>query len=100
MIRHRLLSRHLIRWLVICICLGALGGCASLPPRQPSAEAVSVEFGRALLHEWLAASTRHTALQGVAKLRVQSAQRSISGTQVLLVEKPDRLRAETLSPFG
>ena len=93
-------SMRLSRWLAIPVCLGFFCGCATLPPRQPSATAVSEEFGSTLLHEWLTASGRHAALQGVAKLRVQTPQRTLSGTQVLLVEKPDRLRAETLSPFG
>jgi hypothetical protein len=100
MIVFRLPPVRLARWLVVPVCLWGFGGCASLPPRQIPETVVSAEFGRALLHEWLAASGRHAALQGVAKLRVQAAQRNISATQVLLVEKPQRLRAETLSPFG
>jgi hypothetical protein len=60
----------------------------------------AAETGRLLLHDWQAASGRHAALQGIAKVRVQTAERTLNATQVLLVEAPDRLRAETLSPFG
>jgi len=77
----------------------SLAGCARLPVYQP-AIASTEEVGRGLLHEWLAASGRHERLQGVAKVRVQTAERTVNATQVLLVEKPDRLRAEALSPFG
>lgn len=77
----------------------SLAGCARLPVYQPDI-ASTEEVGRGLLHEWLIASGRHERLQGVAKVRVQTAERTVNATQVLLVEKPDRLRAEALSPFG
>ncbi|MCK4508010.1 MAG: DUF4292 domain-containing protein, partial [Desulfuromonadales bacterium] len=38
--------------------------------------------------------------QGLAKVKVHSPEKSMNGTQVILAEKPDRLRAETLSLFG
>ena len=40
------------------------------------------------------------SLQGVARVKVELGGKSVSSTQVLLAEKPDRLRAEVLSPFG
>jgi hypothetical protein len=52
-----------------------------------------------LLDEWLR-SPHPESLQGVAKVKLHTPERSISGTQILLVGVPDRLRAETLSPFG
>jgi hypothetical protein len=39
-------------------------------------------------------------MQGLAKVRVETPGNSLNGTQVVIVEKPDHLRAETLSPFG
>lgn len=77
----------------------ALAGCASLPPNlrvSPS----TPEVGRSLLEGWFSRGAGHQTLQGVARVRVKNAERSVSGSQVVLAEVPDRLRAETLSPFG
>jgi hypothetical protein len=79
--------------------LWGLSGCATLPPPHPGV-AVAEDVGRTLLHDWLAASREHDALEGVARVRVQTAGRTLNGTQILLAARPDRLRAETLSPFG
>jgi hypothetical protein len=78
--------------------LAVLSGCATLPAQRPEIPAAEVD-GRMLLEEWLR-SPRPGSLQGVAKVKLQTPERSLSGTQVLLAETPDRLRAETLSPFG
>jgi hypothetical protein len=40
------------------------------------------------------------SLRGLAKVRVETDGQSLAGNQVLLVQRPDRLRAEALSPFG
>jgi hypothetical protein len=56
--------------------------------------------GRDLLDEWSAGTACQQSLQGVARIRVQTPERTASGTQVLLTEAPDRLRTEILSPFG
>lgn len=78
---------------------GGLPGCATLP--EPSHKTpVAADFGVKLLEEWLLNSARTRSIEGVAKVRVQTPERSVSGTQVLLADMPDRLRAETLSPFG
>lgn len=84
---------------VLFAALLVLSACASLPPVQPGT-LVTRDAGRALLDDWLAASSQRRSLQGVAKVRVQTGERTVSGTQVILAEQPDRLRAETLSPFG
>lgn len=76
-----------------------LSGCATLPPSPPGIPA-SGEVGRALLAEWLQREAQPQALQGVAKVRVRTPQRTLNGTQVILAGAPDKLRAETLSPFG
>jgi len=54
----------------------------------------------ALLDGWALANARVHSLQGMAKVKVKAVGRSLGGTQVLLAETPDHLRAETLSPFG
>jgi outer membrane lipoprotein-sorting protein len=40
------------------------------------------------------------SLRGLARARVTVGDRTVATSQVLLAEDPDRLRAETLSPFG
>ena len=78
--------------------LAILSGCATLPAHRLETPAADVD-GRTLLDEWLR-SPRPESLQGVAKIKLQTPERSLSGTQVLLAGAPDRLRTETLSPFG
>jgi hypothetical protein len=66
----------------------------SVPPTVPPAS-------ETVLLERLAEDARaFRSLQGLAKVRVERGGQSMGGTQVLLAEKPGRLRAETLSPFG
>lgn len=77
----------------------ALSGCATLPRELPATPA-GQEVGQALLDDWLTRRAKYRTVQGLAKVRVQTAERTVTGTQVLLAEAPDRLRAETLSPFG
>ena len=85
--------------LTLSLSLCILSGCATLPASQPGTLAAA-ETGRTLLAEWLRRSAEPQSLQGVARVRVQTPERTLNGTQVLLVGAPDRLRAETLSPFG
>jgi outer membrane lipoprotein-sorting protein len=40
------------------------------------------------------------SLSSLAKVRISHPERNINATQVLFVQKPDRFRAEVLSPFG
>lgn len=56
--------------------------------------------GEALLAMWRERSAALQSLQGLAKVRVKTAQGSMSGTQVVIATKPNQLRAETLGPFG
>jgi hypothetical protein len=83
----------------LCLSLLVLSGCATLPVSQPGTLAAG-ETGRTLLAEWLRRSAQPQSVQGVAKVRVQTPQRTLNGTQVILAGAPDQLRAETLSPFG
>lgn len=86
-------------WLVFAIPLFFLSGCATLPEPQLKAPVAS-SLGRTLFDAYLSRRADTRTLQGVAKMRVQTPERTVSGTQVLLAEAPGRLRAETLSPFG
>lgn len=85
----------------LCLALpwGLLSGCATLP--EPSHKTpVATDFGINLLEEWRLRSAGTRSVEGVAKVRVQTPERTVNGTQVLLAEAPGQLRAETLSPFG
>lgn len=86
-------------WLAVTLSLGLMTGCATLPEYQAKTPEASAA-GRALFDAWLARRAENHSLQGVAKIRVQTPERTVNGTQALLAEEPDRLRAETLSPFG
>jgi outer membrane lipoprotein-sorting protein len=61
---------------------------------------VSQIFADGLMQDWSECSAKVTSVQGLAKVKVHTPDDSLNGTQVILAEQPDRLRAETLSPFG
>lgn len=86
--------------LFICLLgITLLSACVPVPARM-TGEQVSQSFADGLLQEWLDNSARFTSIQGLAKVRVRGPEKSLSGTQVIIAEKSDHLRAETLSPFG
>jgi hypothetical protein len=82
-----------------CLPLLLMAGCATLPPSQPGTPAAAAT-GRALFAEWAHRNSQPGTVQGIAKVRLQTPARTVNGTQVILAGEPDRLRAETLSPFG
>ena len=82
--------------LFLLLCL-ALAACAPRPACLPVLAPASAS---SLLAAVSASDQVFHSLRGLAKVKVTSSGRTIGGTQVLLAEKPDRLRAETLSPFG
>jgi hypothetical protein len=65
-------------------------------PGQP----VSRNLGETLLADWMTRGGEVHSMQGMARVKVKSSGRSVSGSQVVLVAQPARVRAETLSPFG
>ena len=82
------------------LLLLVLTACVPRPP-APAVPAVAPQVSEEILLEGLAQNARaFQSLQGLAKVRVNAGGKSLSATQVLLAEKPDRFRAETLSPFG
>lgn len=96
------MTRLLPRLGAVCAGVGLLlaVGCATLPPAAVKAVPAPPDAARAVLDEWSARAVRQQSLQGLAKVRVETPQRTLNGRQVLVVDAPDRLRAETLSPFG
>lgn len=95
------MRRALPPLLVALLPVLALAGCLSAPP-PPAGDLLPVDPATALhlLGEFQAASTSARTLRGVAQLRVTGSGGTRSGTQVLLVQAPDRLRTELLGPFG
>lgn len=78
---------------------GLLAACAPVRPDIIGAP-LSQSFAESLMRDWQESSGKVNSLQGLAKVQVQAPLNSLQGSQVLLAEKPDHLRAETLSPFG
>ena len=93
----RFLRRSL--WPGAVVLLWLLPGCATIPAGHTD-RPVANTVGQGLLDDWLVRSDQNRTLQGLARFKVQTPERTVSGTQVVLAETPGRLRAETLSPFG
>lgn len=86
-----------MRLLILLISL-ILAACAPrvLPPTD-LAPPVPAEV---LLERLAESATAFASLEGLARVEVDHEERSRSATHVLIAEKPNRLRLETLSPFG
>ena len=89
--RHRILILSLL-------CTVLTVSCA--PTRPKLGEPVSQDVASALLRAWQNAVSGISSIQGLASVKVKAPLTSVNGTQVILAQKPDKLRAETLSPFG
>jgi len=87
---------HWPRILLTVFCLLLLHACAVAPPPKP---VIGVD-SRQLLDGLAENARRIQAVRGLAKVRVESPQRNLGATQVLLARKPAQLRTETLSLFG
>jgi len=85
--------------ITLWLSLALLAACAPPLVRLPGT-AVAPEVGDTLLADWRASTAEVQTLQGLAKVRARTAEGSLSATQVIVAARPDRLRAETLSPFG
>ena len=81
------------------LTISLLASCAPVRPKLVG-EPVNRSFADGLMQEWYENSAWVTSVQGLAKVKVHTPEKSLTGTQVILAEKPNRLRAETLSPFG
>ncbi|ORJ61536.1 LolA family protein [Geothermobacter hydrogeniphilus] len=90
-------SADRVRLVLICLVPILLQACAVPRPAAPPVVDVGA---RELLQHLESSARRLQSLRGLARVRVESPQRNFGATQVLLVSKPNRLRAETLSLFG
>lgn len=75
-----------------------LAACAPLRPEL--GPPVSSDFADQLMQESYDKAVSIRSIQGLATVKLEAPLNNINATQVLLAELPDRLRAETLSPFG
>lgn len=82
---------------LLLLMIGLLTACAPLPAPPPPLPA---GMARRLMARLDADARAFPSLRGLAKVRVHRGDRSFSASQVLLAQKPDRLRTEVLSPFG
>lgn len=94
------MSRKLspVRRFLLLLIMTVLASCAPIRPQL--GPPVSQPFAEGLVQDWLANSGAIRTVQGLASVRVKAPLNNVNGTQVVLAEKPDRLRTETLSPFG
>jgi len=74
-----------------------LAACATRP--LPPAE-VPLASAAMLLERLSETAAAFASLEGIARLKIDTGERSQTVTEVLIAEKPDRLRLETLNPFG
>jgi outer membrane lipoprotein-sorting protein len=85
-------------FLLLFVVVG-LAACAPRPVLPPLDEPTAELSAR--LHERLAEnSAAFQSLEGFGRIRIVHPERRMGANQVLFVEKPDRFRSETLSPFG
>lgn len=88
-------------FLAVLLGLSLLAACAPAPPLPPLAPVPSeAELADELLRRLGANAQAFHGVAGMAKVKVVTPERKVGATQVLFAEKPDRFRAETLSPFG
>ena len=83
---------------IIILFVLLLSACS--PVRPNLGEPVSQGFADGLMQDWAANSALISSVQGLATVKVKAPMTSINNLHVVIAEKPDRLRAEALSPFG
>lgn len=88
-------GRRVARLLLAAALLLLFVSCAPVPapPRPPLDQ-------QALLQRLQDNASAVSSLSGMTRIRTENRQGSNSARQVLLLDKPDRFRAEVLSPFG
>lgn len=78
-----------------------LAGCFPAPIPPPAGlMPVDTATAQYLVGEFQAHTASHRSLRGLAQVRVAGSGGTRSGTQVLLLDRPGRLRTELLGPFG
>jgi hypothetical protein len=92
-------SLLLCRVLTGLICSALLAACAPRPAIVPPPALPAVAPGD-LLERVKTCGAAIDTVRGLAKVRLTNADRTLSLSQVLLAAYPDRLRTESLSPFG
>jgi len=86
--------------IAVLVTAVALAGCAVRPTPPPIAGPTTLPSAAALS---AALEARRAALRGLrawARLSYESPEQSRKAKQLLVVERPDRLRLEVFSPFG
>lgn len=78
---------------VLLLCVAACAPTTRPISAPPDLEGTLLER----LHD---RQDKFSSLEGFARVRVENPERNVSATQVLLAEKPGKLRSEILSPFG
>ncbi|MDX2495763.1 MAG: hypothetical protein QNK27_12440 [Desulfuromusa sp.] len=84
-----------MRWLIFFL-LVLLGGCIH-PPEPVWTEIPTAEQ---LLAKLASESGRYSSLDGTANVSLKRGEKYLSSQQFLLIQKPNRLRADVLTGFG
>lgn len=84
-------ARHAALLLLFCVCGCARPAPPSLAPLPSTTE---------LLARLDAVTSRYQTLQASARIRVVTEKENVVASQLLLVQRPDRLRSEVLGPFA
>jgi len=94
--------KKLFRWCYVLLLAGCtlFTACAPVKLAAPERTALPPAIERQLWENLQASGSLFQSLEGLAKVQVDWQGKNATVTQVLLVEKPDRFRAETLNPFG
>lgn len=95
--RDRKYGRYLLISIRLLLAVVLLSSCAPVMPPAPTLAPVAAE---ALLQSLSEQGRRFQTLQGTVLLRMTDGGKRTSVKQVLLLQRPDRFRAEVLGPFG
>lgn len=84
----------------LCCFAGIIFISSCAPTRRYGGDPLDEQVAQSLKTGWLQVAEEVQSIQGLAQVHVQAPLSSMTGQQVLLVDKPDKIRSETLSPFG
>ncbi|WP_305044362.1 LolA family protein [Geoalkalibacter sp.] len=86
--------------LMLVLLVAGLAACAPRPAPLVPLDEPTEALTRQLLAGLQENSANFRSLEGFARVRIVHPERRLGANQVLFVEKPDRFRSESLSPFG
>ncbi|WP_305041926.1 LolA family protein [Geoalkalibacter sp.] len=86
--------------LLFLLFVAGLAACAPRPAPLVPLDEPTEALTRQLLAGLEQTSQNFHSLEGFARVRIVHPEKRLGANQVLFIEKPDRLRSESLNPFG